>query len=286
MDILEDILLRSKSLPETTNFDPENFKTNYLSKKKPIVLKGYANNWEAKRKWNLDFFSNLNNTKVTLEVGNIFQNETHFVKDDLSSYIEKLKEEEKTKVKTKTYLSLFNVFKTFPKLKQDIDFSIFTKFTKKNNTFAWIGPSGTISGFHWDTQNNILAQIKGEKLVLLVSPQYNKNMYKSKKYDAASVFSEVDINNYDENKHPKFKSAEIHSVVLKPGDALFIPKGWWHYVKSLDVSISVNNFGYLLKDMLFYRLIDSLKYRLHLLGLYGNKNCTCHKFIDGKMVSK
>lgn len=273
-------------MPETTNFDTNIFKKDYLNLSKPVVLKGYADNWEAKKKWNLDFFGNLQGDKVTLEVGNIFQNETNFLKEDLSAYIKKLKEEELSNKKNKTYLSLFNVFKMFPELKKDVDFSIFTKYTKKNNPFAWIGPSGTISGFHWDTQNNMLAQIKGKKLVLLVSPKYNKEMYVSKKYDAASVFSEVDINNYDETKHPKFKNVEIYSVVLNPGDVVFIPKGWWHYVKSLDVSISVNNFGYLLKDILFYRLIDSLKYRLHLLGLFGAKNCTCHKVVEGKMVSK
>jgi ribosomal protein L16 Arg81 hydroxylase len=27
---------------------------------------------------------------------------------------------------------------------------------------------------------------------------------------------------------------------LEPGEAIFIPVGWWHHVKSLEVSISVS----------------------------------------------
>lgn len=29
-------------------------------------------------------------------------------------------------------------------------------------------------------------------------------------------------------------------IILEPGDVLFVPWGWWHYVESLDNSMSVN----------------------------------------------
>ena len=32
----------------------------------------------------------------------------------------------------------------------------------------------------------------------------------------------------------------LWQVTLDPGDVLFVPKKWWHYVQSLDTSISIN----------------------------------------------
>jgi ribosomal protein L16 Arg81 hydroxylase len=36
------------------------------------------------------------------------------------------------------------------------------------------------------------------------------------------------------------KGVAILDTVLEPGEFIFIPIGWWHWVKSLDVSISLS----------------------------------------------
>ncbi|MBU2904274.1 cupin-like domain-containing protein [Arenibacter algicola] len=287
MDILSDILGKSEQTQSVPHLDSTTFKKDYLKANRPVVIKGMAENWPAKKKWSIDFFLDLESNKpVPLEVGNIFQNESKFLKKDFKQYLNTLKKEELNQDKDKTYLSMFNIFDQFPDLKTDTDFSIFSKFTKLNNTYAWIGPSGTISGLHWDSVNNMLAQLKGRKLVLLASPKFQKEMYISKKFDLGSTFSQVDINNLDENLFPKFKDVKFYQYTLEPGDVLFIPVGWWHYVKSLDVSISVNNFGYLPIDMLTTNIKELILERLHVRGLYRKNYCTCHSIVDGKRVSK
>ncbi|MCB0748220.1 MAG: cupin-like domain-containing protein [Ignavibacteriae bacterium] len=282
MDILNDILEKSSFLEETKDFNPANFKKNYINKRKPVLLKGYASKWPAAKKWDLDFLSDLEfNKSVRIEVGNVIQNETNVQRANFKTFIESLKTYKDTD-KDKPYLSMFNLFDYFPDLKNDVDLSILTNYTKYNHPGAWIGPSGTITGFHWDSTDNILTQLKGRKLLVIASPKFKKQMYTSKKYDYDAIASQVDINNYDEKKFPMVKHVEFKKLILEPGDTVFIPRGWWHYVKSLDTSISVSNFGHYRKGLTYYK--EFIEYRLHLRGLYKNGDCTCHKVIDGKRV--
>jgi hypothetical protein len=55
--------------------------------------------------------------------------------------------------------------------------------------------------------------------------------------------SAVDIEKPDRAKFPNFFKASTpvpYECVLGPGDALFIPKRWWHHVRSLEMSVSAN----------------------------------------------
>jgi ribosomal protein L16 Arg81 hydroxylase len=57
---------------------------------------------------------------------------------------------------------------------------------------------------------------------------------------ANGIFQVVDAEHWDETVFPLFSQARHLDCVLNAGEALFIPKGWWHYVRALDDSISVS----------------------------------------------
>jgi Rps23 Pro-64 3,4-dihydroxylase Tpa1-like proline 4-hydroxylase len=97
----------------------------------------------------------------------------------------------------------------------------------------WFGPKGTVTPLHHDEHSILFAQVYGRKHFKLI-PSFDL----PRLYARARYYSAVDPENTDAKQFPEFLSTSVADVTLGPGDVLFIPVGWWHWVKALDVSIS------------------------------------------------
>ncbi|MCJ1354864.1 MAG: hypothetical protein MMC33_004854 [Icmadophila ericetorum] len=56
----------------------------------------------------------------------------------------------------------------------------------------------------------------------------------------AAEEEEEDGEHDEQEAFPLFRQAKYMETVLNEGECLYIPVGWWHYVRSLEVSISVS----------------------------------------------
>ncbi|MEM9942734.1 MAG: cupin-like domain-containing protein [Planctomycetota bacterium] len=261
------------------------FYSHYVRKNLPLKLTGMMGKWPAMKRWSLEYFRELESTsEVHLENGNVMQGKTDFQKASFSQYIDQLIHDTDGS-KSKAYLSVFRIFKQFPQLESDVDFSILNQFKVKSSTSGWIGPAGTVTGFHIDWGDNILAQISGRKKIHLVAPQYTPSMYVSRKFDQGTTISEVNLNDWDPNRFPKFQHVPVTELILHPGEMIFIPRGWWHHVESLDPSISVSNIAFDWKGIVIDVIPHRVKQLLHDWGLWKCE-CTCHVVVDGKWVKK
>jgi ribosomal protein L16 Arg81 hydroxylase len=90
-----------------------------------------------------------------------------------------------------------------------------------------------VTPLHHDTTSIVFHQIYGSKRFLLVSPFETALLRR-----ARGVYCDVDPEH--PGRHPELSGVSIPSVELDPGDALFIPVGWWHHVRALEASISLS----------------------------------------------
>jgi ribosomal protein L16 Arg81 hydroxylase len=85
----------------------------------------------------------------------------------------------------------------------------------------------------------LFCQVVGSKYIRLYHPNESEKLYP--KSDLLSNTSEITkIDNVDEEKFPLFDSAKYVECILKEGEMLFLPKNYWHYVESLELSFSVS----------------------------------------------
>ncbi|KAG2490977.1 hypothetical protein HYH03_010651 [Edaphochlamys debaryana] len=99
----------------------------------------------------------------------------------------------------------------------------------------WISAGSVRSSLHTDPHHNLLAVAAGRKAVTLIPPHLTPCVYPLSITGDAHNHSGVPFADpRPAARHPAFAAAmaAARHAELGPGDALFIPEGWWHQVDS------------------------------------------------------
>jgi hypothetical protein len=101
---------------------------------------------------------------------------------------------------------------------------------------VWIGNAVKINT-HFDLAYNLACVVGGRRRFTLFPPGQIENLYMAPLdfTPSGAPVSLVQLTNPDLRRFPRFAEALEHArqADLAPGDALFIPYGWWHHVESL-----------------------------------------------------
>jgi Cupin-like domain len=105
---------------------------------------------------------------------------------------------------------------------------------------VWMSGAGNVTPIHYDLSENILVQILGEKRVLLWDPSQYSLLYLNPLGTQHDRQSRIDVNRPDATSFPRFVNAKALEYILRPGEMLYIPAFWMHYVYTIRFSVSVN----------------------------------------------
>jgi hypothetical protein len=104
----------------------------------------------------------------------------------------------------------------------------------------WMNIDTVQSGLHYDAYNNILVVQRGRKVVILISPQYTNSTRAVYLVSGGGANHSLVSTVAELIAAGSLLSSETLTFTLLPGDALFIPEGWWHEVSSDKCSMAFN----------------------------------------------
>lgn len=207
----------------------------------PVIIRACAAEWPATRKWaDAAYLASVHGHRtVPVEWTQTTKGpmEERFCR--LGEVLEMMLRQSGDATET-VYLAQHPLFNYIPQLEADIKHPQYMQVVGKTHADlvnVWMGTAGSGSKLHYDSADNLLVQLVGEKKVVLVPAEQSDMLYRESRTDNVSP---IDLEKLDKAKFPLLEKVTGVTAILRPGDALYIPATHWHWVKALSASISVN----------------------------------------------
>lgn len=219
--------------------------TKVMDEDQPFVVRGVCNFWRGLEHWSSPQFwiAGFSDSFVPVEIGNYNSSEFEVALVSFGEYVEYLC---CCPQDNNIYLAQFDIFRRFPLLENDVlPLPDFLQIARHDFTRSFfMGAPGSFTPLHTDPMPNFLVQIVGTKYVRLHSPSENYRLYQSGSMGTSSIDSDITSAGTELYRNfPLYKDSPFFEVRLDPGDMLYIPQRWWHFVKNIQTSISVSHFA-------------------------------------------
>jgi hypothetical protein len=234
------LTLKLQDIPRVKTITKEDFIEHYFKPQKPVVIEQSIKDWPAFTKWDLDYMKQVAGDKIVplyddrpVNSKNDF-NEPH-EKMKMSDYVDLLKSEP-----TKYRIFLWNILKEVPHLQKDFTFPDFGLKFMKGLPMLFFGGTNSHTFMHYDIDfaNIFHFHFEGKKQCILFDQKQNKYLYKVP-YSLINR-EDIDISNPDFKKWPALKNANGYITELNHGEVLYMPEGYWHYMKYITPGFSMS----------------------------------------------
>jgi hypothetical protein len=248
----------------------EDFLKNYFKPQKPVVIERFIEDWPAFSKWNLDYMAKVAGDKVVpLYDDRPVSHENEFnqphAEMKMREYVDLLKSKP-----TKYRIFLWNILKEVPILQNDYSYPDFGLKLMKGLPMLFFGGTDSYTFMHYDIDlaNIFHFHFQGKKEVILFDQKQNDFLYKVP--HSLITREDIDFSNPDYQKWPALKKAKGYITNLEHGNVLYMPEGYWHYMRYITPGFSMSlramprnpkNFAKALYNIVFMRYYDNFMRR-------------------------
>jgi hypothetical protein len=241
---LEGLSPKAGEVPRLRRITPKAFLERYYARHLPVVLTGMMRGWRALGRWSPQHLKErFGDAQVSVTQARrrtrFYDAQVHAISRPmrLGQFVDWV---DAHPTSNDRYLVANNDALARPELQPLLaDIGFFSGLLDPARTagfvYLWFGPGGTVTPLHHDTTNILFCQVWGGKRVTLISPLHAPLLDTSSAY-----YSTLDLERPRTRRALAAQGARLLEVDLAPGEALFIPAGWWHHVRSKSVSISVS----------------------------------------------
>jgi hypothetical protein len=243
------------------------FVKNYLIPQKPVVIEQLTEDWPAYKKWHLEYIREVagENTVPLYDDRPVSHkegfNEAH-AKMKMSDYIDLLESQP-----TNYRIFLYNLMKEVPSLREDFRWPDIGLRLVKQLPMLFFGGQNSRVFMHYDIDfaNILHFHFHGDKRCMIFPQTESKYLYKVP--HALISREDIDFDDPDFDKWPALKQAKGFVCNLKHGEMLYMPEGYWHYMKYLTPGFSMSlrafprnlaNLSKAVYNVLFMRTYDNM----------------------------
>lgn len=260
-----------KEIPRVTNITKEAFLDTYFKPQLPVVIEKGIEDWPAYTKWNFEYIRQVAGDKtVPLYDDRPVDHKDGFNQPHatmkMSDYVDLLHREP-----TKYRIFLWNILKEVPALQQDYEYPDFGLKLMKGLPMLFFGGTDSYTFMHYDIDlaNIFHFHFVGKKEIILFPQSENEYLYKVP--HSLITHEDIDFSDPDFGKWPALRNAEGYKAQLGHGDILYMPEGYWHYMRYLTPGFSMSlraiarnpkNLGRAFYNVLIMRYYDNLMRKL------------------------